>query len=212
VRDDDLNIKLDGVVISADGETVGTVKWVIVDLRTDEASGIVVQSRQDPSRFVVLDIADVELAEEDHTILNLTADEFQRAPNCVIARHISPLSVTTPSGPVSPPKWKQPAKDVQKAAVRLMAERKARPGPAEQVAAGESVTCIDGLAGPLHRVLLDDYTNAVTQIVIGKSPNLSRDTMVPYEWVVQVNEEGWTLNCRLQDLESLPPAPTDLEL
>lgn len=62
----------------------------------------------------------------------------------------------------------------------------------------------DGDVGEVHRVVVDLEAQSVASIVVLKGHLLSRDILVPLDYVERADEDGVVLNLTTEELESLP--------
>jgi uncharacterized protein YrrD len=206
-----MDIDINHTVISADGEHVGKVTMVIFDPDTNEATHIVVSRRM--GRDIVIPISEVTHADNVGVFLHLTNDETQRMPDYVERDLASPGTEWEAPEGYNPQDREFPVSGYPAMggstsyAPRPIRERRNVPEGTIEIREGMSVDCDDGHIGEVDRVVVDEYTNSVTAIVIRRGRVLSKDVTVPIEWVFSMQDGRVKVSCTIEEIESLPESP-----
>jgi sporulation protein YlmC with PRC-barrel domain len=75
----------------------------------------------------------------------------------------------------------------------------------EHLELGVEITCADGPAGTLSRVVLDPTTETITHLVVTRHHGHEPQVLVPVELLASVDGE-LCLDCSIDELDSFPPA------
>jgi hypothetical protein len=77
---------------------------------------------------------------------------------------------------------------------------------------GHRALCTDGEAGVLDLILMEGSTLRVTNLVVGRGHWLSRDTLLPIEWVRDITRNTVLLNLTREEFVLLPAYRTDEDI
>lgn len=73
----------------------------------------------------------------------------------------------------------------------------------ETLHVGAAVVCLDGPAGKLHQVIIDDATDLVTHLVVETQPHFGVLVLVPRDRVASASHDLIQLRCRLAELREM---------
>ncbi|MEA2595243.1 MAG: magnesium and cobalt exporter, family [Thermomicrobiales bacterium] len=200
-------------VVGPDG-THGRVRYVVVSPGSGEVQVLVVRTGTLRHRDVVVPVEAVNEADEEIVRVRLTGSQFERLPT-----YREEEFVKAPSG------WRTPTGRKQTGALFRLplpnAARGLQPGQHGQtdaalggrpLAAGQTVICRDGEVGRLDLVLLDPATQRATHFVVRRGVLLHRDTVVPVDWIREINRDRVLLDVDREQLERLPEYRPDDEI
>lgn len=186
-------IRIGSPVLCREGRAVGEVDRVVVDPKNGRLTHLAVRAKCPFTHDVVLPVAAVRAVAADAVLLNLSALEVQVMPDYFEEDYVSPAAEEMPAGPYSHGEVLFPVAHV-------------RTGPRGPLLHKE-VECRDGLCGTVDELLLDPVTRQVLSFRLHHAGALSRDVVVPIEWVLDACGERVLIDCNVRQLEELlPPA------
>jgi hypothetical protein len=76
----------------------------------------------------------------------------------------------------------------------------------EQISRGTTVFFLDGVRGTVDHVWLEPHHEGVGQIAVRVDGPLSKDTVIPLEWVRRLDENGMYVEVAAEQLAAHPEA------
>jgi uncharacterized protein YrrD len=188
-----MQIEIGARVRTSDGQEVGEVHRIVVDLDNQAVTGIVVLKGGLLSRDVLVPIDFVESAAEDEARLSLTEDELDRLPNFAYNEFLAP-----------PPTWALAVPLLPGGAIYIPVHQRERLGPTqEDILPGAKVWATDGELGTVDRVEFDARSARLDAFWIRAEQILPHDMRIPAEWVERVEERGIYLHAARAEVERL---------
>ena len=191
-------IRIGSPILCRDGRAAGEVDRVVVDPKTGEVSHLVARAKDLLNHDVVLPVSAMRGFDADAVTISLSALELERMPDYVEEEYVSPATEEALPGPYGHGEV-------------LFRVAHVRQAPRD-LPLGKAVECRDGLCGTVDELLLDPITRQVLSFRLRRAGALSRDVVVPAEWVLDAGGERVRLDCSVRQLEDLlPPAPATEE-
>ena len=188
-------------VTSMDGEGVGTLKLVIVDLRTNIVSHLVVASDDRAVDNRAIPVWAVERAAEDEIFLEIQADELGQFPRYRAGRKTA-VAATEPATAVHHEPGEFP---------ELFPEDGTLPATPVALPNGMRVNCHEAPAGNLVGLITDDYTGELITLIVALQGEHGKHVAVPMAWSRSLSQGRIRLECSHQDLFSLPEVTPQAE-
>jgi uncharacterized protein YrrD len=203
-----------GVPVVAGDDEIGQVDRVVVQPGSGEVAGIVVRKGLILRRDVFIPIEAVEDADEDVVRVRLSREEIDRLPE------LRDGELLAPSADWRPPDgratdgvlFRVPRADETRGLVPARGGQAGSALGGRPVRAGMRVVCSDGDAGRLDLVLLEPRTRRATAFVVRRGAILGRDTIVPLDWVRQIDADAVVLDVPRSALNALPEYRPDDEI
>ena len=187
-------IRIGSPILCGDGREVGEVDRVIVDPKSGELTHLVVRATHLLTHDVVLPISAVRDRGADAVTVTLGVLDLERLPDYVEEEYVSPAREETPPGAYGHGEALFPVLHGRQTPHDLLV--------------GKEVDCRDGLCGTVDELLLHPISRQVLSFRLRRAGALSRDVVVPAEWVLDARGERVRLDCSVRQLEDLlPPAP-----
>lgn len=203
-----------GAAVIAEDELIGRVERLIVSPGTGEVTGLVVRKGFVLARDIVIPIDAVDEANEDEVHLGITIEQLNELPEFREEDYIE-----------APADWQSESRSSGQGVLfrlrRLLTGQDLRPARAGQTSAsaggrllraGQRVVCRDGDVGRLELVLLDEVTRRVAYLVVERGRLLTRETVIPVEWVSDIKRDRIYIDARREQLEELPEYRPDEEI
>jgi sporulation protein YlmC with PRC-barrel domain len=177
-----LNLAAHNLVVSEDGDPIGRIVGVHLNPATNQVVDLIVHAGNQPGQpRITVPVQSVADITDDAIVLSLTAENCRALPSTSIGRH----SATSPAN----------------AASRQVVRR--------ELDFGAEVLCLDGPVGSLHRLLYDQYSYDVEELVIAAGGYLDHEVGVPVDWARELHRDRIVLSCRREELASMPSPPED---
>ena len=188
-----MDIALGATVVTADGDEVGKVDLVLVDLRTNVVSHVVLAGAGPAAERKAVPIWAIERGEAASLYLEAETAALDRLPSYQPGRDLGQTSAQAPGLAHEPGEYPS-----------LFPEDGSL--PAESVALGEgtAVTCHEHRVGKLVGLVSDDYTAETTTLVVQLAEPAGRMVDVPIGWARSLTHQRVRLECNPGDLRSLP--------
>jgi nucleotide-binding universal stress UspA family protein/sporulation protein YlmC with PRC-barrel domain len=173
-------VEIGAPVRTRDGEHVGQVHRVVLDLEQQAVVGVVVLRGPGLlARDVLVPIDLVEQVDDDGLTLRLTAGELDRLPDFAFNEFTTPPPTWTLFRP-----WPGPA--------LVPVRQRKRLGPAQvDVTPGTKVMARDGELGTVDRIELDPSTARLEAFWVRAGRIFTHDMRIPAEWI----RPGGDQNC-----------------
>ena len=193
-----MEINIGARVICKDGEA-GSVRYVVVDRDTREATELVVDMSELLTFDVVVPIDLVHRSSRDAVYLACTVEELKRFPEYVVEEYLPPERTwMAPQGaPWDAIRFRAPA-----VPVRRYDHPRLEPGEVA-IAEGMLVRCADGPCGNVDEILTDPQTDKVTSFVVRKGRLFHRDVVVPIALIQRITPGEIDLSISRKDLDKL---------
>jgi len=203
-----------GVPVLAGEDEIGRVDRVVVHPGSGEVAGLVVRKGLILRRDVFLPIEAVEDADADVVRVRLSREEIDRLPELREDELVPPSKDwRSPDGRASDGLlFRVPRADETRDLVPARAGQAASALGGRPVRAGMRVVCSDGDAGRLDLVLLEPRTRRATAFVVRRGAILGRDTIVPLDWVREIEGDAVVLDVPRSALNALPEYRSDDEI
>lgn len=176
-----MNLIAESPVIAADGALVGHVVGINFNPATNQIVDLRVRGEA-PQLMVAIPVLSVADLAEEEVLLSISAASCRRLA-------------------ANPPRARHHAAPAGQAASREVLR--------QELPFGATVVCLDGPVGPLRRILYDQYSYDIEELVLGTSQWLDHEVGVPFDWVQQIRGDQIVLGSRRQEVTSMPPAPED---
>lgn len=187
-------IAIGSPIFAADGLRAGEVDRIILDPQTGQITGIVARAAHHLARDVVMPARIIQNWDREAVWLKLGVLELERLPDFAEADYVAPGANEMVTGNYRPSE------------VLLEVVRAAR-SPASGLAKGQDVICRDGRCGTVEEVRVDPVTRKVVSFRLKRAGALTRDVVVPVEWVLGARGRRIEIDCNVRQLEELlPPA------
>lgn len=186
-----MDLYIGAIVESEDGQDVGTVERVILDLASNEVTYYVVHSDTGRRRDFLVP---AELADERERILSLRipSKELEKLPDYLEVEYgLPPDRFRATAGEGGP----APEREI-KVPQKLPEDQTA------ELSRGEPVDCVDGEVGALEGVVVDELTDEVTDLVVGVTRR-RKSARVPTAWASRLGPTRIQLQCSTPEVESL---------
>jgi hypothetical protein len=177
-------------VTSADEDELGQVRWLVVDPTKNALSHVVVADGPGSAEGTAVPIWAVARAEDSLVSLEAEGNSVDRFPRFRL-RH-SPRN-SAPALPHEPGEFPF-----------LFPEDGSLPADAVALAADTAVGCESHNLGTLAAVFADDYTAEVTTLVVRLEGD-GKLVDIPMSWVRRLARGAISLDCRPEDVATLPP-------
>lgn len=158
-------------VASRDNDSLGTFERVVLDLTTNEVLGYVVHKTANRNRDVVVPSSAVSEV-DDALVLNLSLSEVENLPDYFEASRTARPGLEGPL-PVLP--------------------------DTVEVSAQTKVECIDGEVGAIEGVIVDEFTDEVTDLIV-RLKDGRRSATVPLAWASSLRDDVIKLQCARSEL------------
>ncbi len=171
-------IRIHAPVRTLDGELVGEVHRVVIDLQQRAIVSVVVLGRGPLARDVLVPIDFIETLNHDVAMLRLTTDELDQLPDFAYNEFVTPPPTWTLLVPrIIGPTW-------------LSATERKRMSPHQQdITPGSRVLAVDGDIGPVDRVDIDQAGQLDAFWVRATGP-FATDMRIPVEWIHETDTQG----------------------
>jgi len=184
-----VDLYIGAFVESEDGQDVGTVERIILDLASNEVTYYVVHTEVGRQRDVLVP-AEVADAREHILSLSIPSEEVEKLPDYLEVKYGLPPSPVRPT-------VRKLAIGREGGAVQWLPE-----GQTAELTGGQPVDCVDGEVGTLEGVQVDDVTAEVLGLVIGVTRR-RKSARVPTAWASRLGPTRIQLQCNIQEVESL---------
>lgn len=186
-----MDLHIGAIVETSDGQDVGIVERVIVDLDTNEVTHYVVHKELGTHRDVMVPAA---VADERDRILALriSSGEVEQLPGYLDAMYGLPpsgLPLRTGERGLGPTRG-------------LGAGTRELEGRTVELTKGEGVDCEDGEAGTLDGVVVDELTDEVTDLLVDLTLQ-GTSAVVPTAWASRLGPGRIRLQCAIKEVQSL---------
>lgn len=176
---------------TADGQDVGTVERIIVDLETNEVTHYVVHSEVGRRRDLMVPAVFTE--ERGHILsLRITPEELANLPEYLEVKYGLP-----PHGLKVKPGEGRPAPGPG-----LGMAPQGLEGRTVELTDGEPVECEDGEVGSLKGIVVDELTDEVTDLVV-EVARWQKFATVPTVWASRLGPTRIQLQCAKSEVEGL---------
>ncbi len=220
---DNLDIKIGSAVQCRDGRAGRVIKLVVAP-GSKRVTHLVVERGLLLRRDVVVPIERAVRTDGETVELDMSADDLNSLPEYAEVDFVQPdttlaasyghpreetlvsLRSYTPTGLPLVSSW---------SGLVQVHTHTGVPEEATPLGRGTRVSCRDGRMGRLDHVLLDPESGAVRALVVRKGHLLTKDVIVPADWIETVTEEEIVLAADRALLEKLPeyrPARSDSEI
>ncbi|GIW10221.1 MAG: hypothetical protein KatS3mg061_1278 [Dehalococcoidia bacterium] len=218
-----MDVAIGSAVYCRDGQ-VGTVERVVISPRRREVTDLIVATGGLLHRDLVVPIERVARIEDGRVVLDLSAEEVRELPVYLEASYVAPdptwrplpayssTQVVLSTDPLGA------AQATERPALVGWVQQRVRPGLPEEAVVlrrGMPVECRSGRLGVVDQVLLDPEERTVTHVVVRRGTLLSRDVIIPLEWVTAITENGIFVEASREQVERLPefrPRHSDAEI
>lgn len=200
-------------VVGPDG-THGRVRFVIVSPSSGEVQALVVRTGTLRHRDVVLPIAQVVEADEEIVRVRLTDRQIDNLPEYREEAYVKASEGwRTPTGrKQTGALFRLPTPDTLRDLQPTQTSRADAFLGGRPLKVGQTVTYRNGVLGRLDLILLDPESRRATYIVVRKGRLLHRDTLVPVDWIREINHDRVVLDVDRYQLERLPEYRPDDEI
>ncbi|MCL4458630.1 MAG: DUF2171 domain-containing protein [Chloroflexi bacterium] len=184
-----MNINV-GSTVMCRTEEVGTVDRIVIDPRTKEAIAFVLRQGESITRDIVVPISLIDRLEDDRVVLPISILDLDQLPDYIDADYVTPETDWTPPPPYPRSQVLFPARRVEHAGVGKI-----------EIIEGAIVECSDGQIGTVDEVIADPLSDRVTSFVVRKGPHLTRDAVIPVEWILKADADRIILDCNRDQIE-----------
>lgn len=197
---------IDAAVHARDAQDAGRVWRVAIDPTINKVTHLVVHKGFLLGRNVVVPIADVQRVEDGHVYLDLTTEQLKGLPDFEETDFLPPeegwdYPLAYPPGGVI---WPMSMSWAGASTYPVLSNAVVKHNIPEQdvtIDHGTHVECVDGHAGKVDRVMVDDVTNEMTGFVIRQGFLFTHDVHASVDWVDHVDDSGIHLKLTRKELE-----------
>lgn len=193
-------IRIGTAVFSKDGLEAGEVDRVVFDPATAKVTHLALRSTGTLTRDIVVPIEVVSRSDDGSVWLDCSVVDLEAMPDYVEQEYVSPAPEELAPGPYEHGDVLFPVARVKRAAVFENDLRE-----------GKSVECQDGLCGTVGGVLVDPLSRRTVSFILRHSGALTRDVVVPAEWVLDAMGDRVRLDCNVRQIEETLVPITELE-
>jgi uncharacterized protein YrrD len=197
-RRERLEIRRGVPVITGEDEEVGRVDRVLMTPGTGDVAGLIVRKGLLLRRDALIPIEAVVYADENEVRVRLGRDELNELPEY----HAEPKPAANPP----PPATHSPGLQARHGA-QTEAAAGGRP-----LRAGQRVLALDGEVGRVDVILVDPRTRRASAFVVRRGFALAHDSIVPVEWITDVEQDAVRLGVVRERLAELPEYRPDDEI
>lgn len=209
-----MKIDIGATVRTQEGDEIGRVERVILDPTTRDVNALVVHRGLILTRDVVVPLSLVQRADRGEVQLRIGRDRLRDLPDFVDRHYVArPTEGSIPPSyapgsvlfPLHPP-YRIPG--VPGPFESPEQEREAAPLELD-ISEGMEVRTVDGPIGVVDEVRTDALSDRVTEIAVKKGAGLSKDVVIPIEFVSEIAADHVKLSLTTQLVEDLPMPVTD---
>jgi uncharacterized protein YrrD len=200
-------------VFTAAGEKIGTISRIVIDAKTRDVTGLVVERGTLLKEEKVIPVGLVDLENEDQIMLRETNQNVDELMDYETTHYIALDQVDVPFQNIDTYYWYPPANFQGPMGGLLPGIRPdyvpktetSIPEGRIAIAEGAQVLSADDKhIGNVEQVITDSETNNVTHFVIGKGFLLKEHKLVPAHWVTSVDEDKVYLSVAARLFDRLP--------
>lgn len=200
-------------VFTAAGERVGRVSRVVIDVKTQDVTDLVIERGALSKEEKVIPVELLDTRIQDRIVLRETNQTVDDLPDYETTHYVPVDQKGVPHENLDASYWYPPVSFQTPApgrvpAVPVQRQAKTEPSlPEGKVAITEGAPVIsadDKHVGNVEQVILDPEGNSVTHFVIGKGLLLKEHKLVPAFWASSMDEEKIRLSVDASLLDRLP--------
>jgi uncharacterized protein YrrD len=185
-------IRIGSPIFSSDGQETGEVDRVVIDPKSGQLTHVVARATGQLLRDIVLPVDAVREWSDDAVFLKLGVLDLDRMPDYTEEDYVQPAEEELPAGPY------------RHSEVLFSVAHVRRAAP-DDLPLGKEVECQNGLCGVVDEVLVDPVRGQVLSFRLRRGGALTRDVVVPVEWVHDARGKRVRLDCTVRQLEDLLP-------
>ncbi|HEX2924286.1 MAG TPA: PRC-barrel domain-containing protein [Chloroflexota bacterium] len=210
-----MKINVGSSVKTSEGEEIGHVERVILDPDTKDVDAIVVHRGLILTRDVIVPLSLVQYADQSGVHLRMTKDQLHELPDFVERHYVARPGESSVAYPYTPgsilfplaPTYGAPGLPAN---YQPLGQQEVRePSEDVEIAEGTEVRAVDGTIGRVGEVRTDPEADRVTEFTVRRGFGLTRDAVIPIEYVDQVADDHIKLSLTIDQVEHLPIPITD---